>query len=479
MKFLAILRDSLREAMDSSVFYVMIGLSVLMILFTLTISFTPTAGGEAVMQMASLPVALDPSDLNLAQLDPDALLRSVLKANRGIFQPVGVDTIGDQPDAPTSTFRVTLLAMPVPNAVKNPGDDGVEAEIRSRFGRLDRWHIAEVIDVRRAAPDNPHVSATVIPFAKYYEVTARPTADGTRLWPHKFSVLFGAFTFPGNGTPLGAQLWLIENYVLNGVGAWVIVLVSIVITSFFIPNMLRKGTVDFLLVKPIRRATLLMYKFIGGLAFIFLNTSFAIVGMWVALGLRSGVWATGVLFTILIITFFFAILYSVSVFFGVLTGSPIAAILLTCFSWGVLSLTGCTTEYYDFVKESGGITARNAAPPVTVAVAGLSPSPLAAGPLMAATILNPEVADRITPSRSYESWFAQSVYAVHYVLPRTRDLDEMTTHFLLRDLVVANQVGDQHIKAKPLDWTESITVSGIFIVLLLGMSCWWFATKDY
>ncbi len=29
------------------------------------------------------------------------------------------------------------------------------------------------------------------------------------------------------------------------------------------------------------------------------------------------------------------------------------------------------------------------------------------------------------------------------------------------------------------DWTSSLTISGLFIVLILGFSCWRFATRDY
>ena len=54
----------------------------------------------------------------------------------------------------------------------------------------------------------------------------------------------------------------------------------------------------------------------------------------------SGVWAPSFLLTILVLTFFFAILYSASTLFGVLTRSPIAAILLTCAVWFLLFITG-------------------------------------------------------------------------------------------------------------------------------------------
>ena len=41
MKYLAILKDSVREAMDTTVFYVTAGLSLLLILFVSSISFRP------------------------------------------------------------------------------------------------------------------------------------------------------------------------------------------------------------------------------------------------------------------------------------------------------------------------------------------------------------------------------------------------------------------------------------------------------
>ena len=75
--------------------------------------------------------------------------------------------------------------------------------------------------------------------------------------------------------PLGFQLYILEDFIVNSVGSWVAILVSVVITAFFIPNMLRKGTVDLLIVKPIRRSTLLLYKYVGGLLFILLNTAVA------------------------------------------------------------------------------------------------------------------------------------------------------------------------------------------------------------
>jgi ABC-type transport system involved in multi-copper enzyme maturation permease subunit len=207
--------------------------------------------------------------------------------------------------------------------------------------------------------------------------------------------------------------------------------------------MLRKGTVDLLLVKPLRRVTLLVYKYFGGLMFIFLNTAFAVGGVWLAIGLRSGVWAVGFLFTILVITYFFAILYAVSTMFAVLTRSTIVAILMTCFIWGFLFVVGFAYQLVDRTYQAKK---------------------------------NENAAKEELYS---EGWFPTGVRFIHFVLPRTRDLDLLTSRLLIRDLLTANQIREQKLDPTPISWGESISVSGAFIALLLGFSCWWFATRDY
>ncbi len=55
-------------------------------------------------------------------------------------------------------------------------------------------------------------------------------------------------------------------------------------------------------------------------------TAVAVGGVWVVVGLRTGVWSPGLLYSVGGITFYFAILYSVSTLFGVLTRSTLVAI---------------------------------------------------------------------------------------------------------------------------------------------------------
>jgi ABC-type transport system involved in multi-copper enzyme maturation permease subunit len=444
MKFFAILKDSVREAVDSKVLYVMMALSGVMIFLAFSLSFKPQPGQEFFTFLV-FPLNSDLTNLSPERLQGFGHLRA--QTTLQVYQLKGYEPLQGAPDGPGSDFTITIQAKYAKaedaQKVKDSPQETFDY-LRSRFGSFDELHVVEVTQAGFASSNNPHLPDKPDPKDLYFELQTRPTPATVRLWPHEPSVLFGAFSLSAlKNVALGLQLFVIEDKIVNGLGAWLAILLSIVITSFFIPNMLRKGTVDLLLVKPIRRVMLLVFKFLGGLVFIFLNTAFVVFGMWLAVGVRSGLWAPGFLFTIFVITFFFAILYAVSTLFAVLTRSIIVAILMTCFVWGFLFAIGLTYQWVDgeYQKEKAHAEAQG--------------EPYS------------------------EGVFFTTVRCVHFVLPRTRDLDLLTTRLLIQDLLTANQIQDQKFDPTPISWRESLAVSGIFIVVLLGISCWWFATTDY
>ncbi len=89
------------------------------------------------------------------------------------------------------------------------------------------------------------------------EVRYRVTAEGSKTaryqdWPHEV-VLFFVLPVRLWSFPIVAYVQFWEDTIINTIGAAVALLISTIITAFFIPNMLRKGTVDLLIVKPISR----------------------------------------------------------------------------------------------------------------------------------------------------------------------------------------------------------------------------------
>src|SRR5262249_8861066 len=96
-----------------------------------------------------------------------------------------------------------------------------------------------------------------------FDVTTTGGSSG-KGWPAVTTLFFGALTL-GDEASLGQTLWVIEDIIINRFGGTFALLVGMIITAFFIPNMLRKGSVDLLISKPIGRSQLLVYKYIGGL----------------------------------------------------------------------------------------------------------------------------------------------------------------------------------------------------------------------
>ena len=497
MKFLAILKDSIREAIDAKVFYVMVGLSLLIVLLTLSITFTPSAGGQQMIQeWAVLPLNTDVSDLSQAQA-----MDRLFQARATKFEVTEVAPLAGEPDASTSTFNVKLKALfnTTDAATKAKADPkAVETFIKQNFGLLEGRHMMDAADVHFTGWEGeiPLLGGL---FGKggglkgTFELEARPTPVTFRFWPNRLSVLFGALNLSGPaGFPLFQLIYQIENILVGVVGSTIAVLVSIVISAFFIPNMLRKGSIDMLLVKPIGRVPLLLYKFVGGLTFIFLNTVVAVVGVWAALGIRSGVWAPAFLETILVLTFFFAILYSVSTLFGVVTRSPIAAILLTVGVWAVFFIIGMIhlviQQFRTMDRMTQAIQAQIGEEGVKALEEAQDRNPN-----------NPQAPGRRGPRldlfRFHENWFTQTIYVLHLILPRTNDLYQITDRQLLHDLAFGEltppPAADKppaklpggielpQVAEKPPPLTEVIGVSMAFIAVMLAIACFWFVTKDY
>jgi len=104
---------------------------------------------------------------------------------------------------------------------------------------------------------------------------------------------------------------------------------SIFSVSSFIPNMLEKGNIDLLLSKPVSRSQVLLGKFFGGSSMVFVNIFYLVLGIWVLIGIKFGVWDPSFLLVTLTITFTFCVLYSLIIFIGILTKSSVLAMIYT------------------------------------------------------------------------------------------------------------------------------------------------------
>jgi ABC-type transport system involved in multi-copper enzyme maturation permease subunit len=469
MKFLAILKDSFREAVDGWIIFAMFALSTLLIVFIASFSVEPLPADKAFEHITQSFIIVYPDQGKgiFARPFPFGVRIDQLKKLTDASAPQAADY--------SMVLRIMDFGAPIRSTPANPpaeGDnkqaDGKKdskvlrlrsnsfrqavaywsrpAEKEEALGRkeVDGSDVTDEMMVNFIKGQfHAHINMELQKVAKLpddsdgserFEIETKGTKD-RRGWPHYPHLLFGLWKINLPFT-LGSQLYLIESTILSDIGATIALLVSVVITAFFIPNLMRKGSIDLLLSKPMSRPLLLVYKYIGGLTFMLLNTAFAVLGVWLMIGLRTGVWGTGLLWTIFAVTYYFALLYAVSTLVAVLTRNAIVAILVTTFFWGVMFVFGFAHNKLEPLRDDKTLDI-----PHTVFV----------------------VSD-----------------VVNATLPRTTDLDN-----LMNKWVVDDTLSESEKKAMRKDkfvypsWIEVFGVSGIYIFLMLGLACWRFSTRDY
>lgn len=171
-------------------------------------------------------------------------------------------------------------------------------------------------------------------FSKYVESSRRDAIQFVYLW-----------------YPLGDELPIQETQ-LQQIGESVLaflvsrlvgnigVFIALLVTASIVPQMLDSGAIDLLLSKPVSRPLLFLSKFFGGCAFIFLNATFLISGLWLIVGWRFGIWSDGLLWTVPVFVFVFAIYYSVSTLAAVIWRNAVISIVVSILFWAVCFTVG-------------------------------------------------------------------------------------------------------------------------------------------
>ncbi|MSQ96381.1 MAG: hypothetical protein EXR98_17760 [Gemmataceae bacterium] len=449
MKYIAILKDSIREALDSRVLYVMFVLSALVILAVSSMSFK-LLPAERTMKMfffeglgkpPLIPIAINARKIEkMADKDLNRTFDDNIR-----FRFEKVELLKGEADAPESEYALTAKE---PNGVDLKGDNDQQSKaamsvLRSIFQDAEDFGYLRIGAVELLEPSAENKTTA------RYRITLQGTGQMRRIWASEPSLAFGAVPlFPDHLIgPLGLQLFGFAKLIL-GMGSWAAVLIGVVITSFFFPNMLRKGTVDLLLVKPIYRWLLVLYKYIGGLTFIFLCTAFPVGGIWFVLGIRTGVWANGMLLLILSTTFFFAILYAISTFVGIATRSTVTAILLTIGFWFGAFGVGAAHREFDMVRIREEFSEKHNRP------------------------IDPK-------DRWGDGNLALTFRTLHAIAPRTEDLNLLNDLIVYTDFMTGNLADMNRFDTSKRNWWETLLVSGAWIAVFLGLSVVWFSFKDY
>jgi ABC-2 type transport system permease protein len=139
--------------------------------------------------------------------------------------------------------------------------------------------------------------------------------------------------------------------IMTSVSYLLVLIFCIISSASFIPSMVDKGTIDLLLSKPLSRFNILLSKYIGAVVFVGISLVYFIGAIWLILSVKSGFWNFNFLYTILSLTFAFAVMYSIVVLIGLTTQSSIIAILVNLFLLFVLCpvLAARETVIFSFV----------------------------------------------------------------------------------------------------------------------------------
>lgn len=148
---------------------------------------------------------------------------------------------------------------------------------------------------------------------------------------------------------------LINQFVVPVMMDWLLgfalIFLGILVTASIVPDMLQPGSLHLLLSKPVSRTMLLLSKFIGGCAFVFLCVCQLVIGLWLIAGIRLDIWNVRLLWCIPVAVFLFAVFFSVSVLAGLRWRSPILSIGVTCMFGAFVLVVGFIGGYFDgFVR---------------------------------------------------------------------------------------------------------------------------------
>ena len=117
--------------------------------------------------------------------------------------------------------------------------------------------------------------------------------------------------------------------------AWVALGLALVSTAGIFPDFSAEGSIGIPLSKPVGRLRLFLMKFVGALLFVALQVGIFTAVVFLAIGFRVGEWNFTVFWAVPLVTFVFALLYSVAVFLGVWTRSTLFALLGAILVWVV------------------------------------------------------------------------------------------------------------------------------------------------
>ncbi len=464
VQFLAFLQDSYREAKSGWMLHLMLVLAGLLVLLVASVGFRPVTLRDELDDRLDLFTRIFDTEPELGH--PRFSIDNVTTTNAA------------EPWKADYTFEyVVTCATPEDMAKANKANVPVsrtEAEqfLRAQLAFLKNVEVtggppeldkppeqAAGPEAKADGADKKEAKTPPLPKEVRYKVTTKGTTVEDRLaWRHRVSILF-VYEIPHLYRSLRDCVYYLEKYLVNWVAGWALLFVAVVITAGFIPNMLAKGSLDLMVSKPIGRTRLLVYKYVGGLTFVLILTTATVLGVWTAIGLRTGLWSVNFLAIVPVITFCFAVLYAVSTLSAVLTRNALVSILLTGMAWGLLWGVGKVNDGIESRREQEAKARPQAGTPEAVLRQVESEQPLWG----------------FIPRSAFPV-----ATALRAVTPRTYELDDRLVRLIAEGILTPSELKTKEYDTPPrTSWAELILVSLAGIGMLIGLASWRFSQRDY
>ncbi|MDD5363591.1 MAG: ABC transporter permease subunit [Ignavibacteria bacterium] len=218
---------------------------------------------------------------------------------------------------------------------------------------------------------------------------------------------------------LREAVMMLQSGIVSGVPMFMLVASMLIITSSFVPDMLKKGHIDLILSKPISRTKIILGHFIAGVVLVFVSFLFLLGIIWIIVSLKTGYWNFYFLYSVLWFTLIFAVLYSAVILIGLLSRSSILTIIINLLVFFPISWLLYLANRY-FESDQKGI------------VFGA---------------------------------FAEAVLKFLYqILPKAWNMQDMCDAFITQNPIVSYQ---------------PLISSLLFMAVMLSVSIWYFNKKDY
>ncbi len=188
--------------------------------------------------------------------------------------------------------------------------------------------------------------------------------------------LYASIGFNETGMSVGFGLKKIENPVVVAGSDFARMFYLLLFTSFIndwwfgflalalaliascsvVPEMMKEGSIDVMVSKPLSRLKLFVTKYVGVLFFMAVPVLLLCVICFLSMGMRVGVWKWDLFLAVPLLMFVFSLIYCVAVLAGVLWKSSLFALLSAMVFW--------STCYVMHIAEAGAYSLVYVAPQV-------------------------------------------------------------------------------------------------------------------